>query len=322
MGKHALRRFYVASIAVVMGVSLYPLYMGAQILVAVITDGGVDASNYPQYVIPYTPICVALLLCTLLLPLVRRLAGRFSLLVLSTVGVAAFLACELALENVLVFAGDTTNNVAGWQAFMCVATPEVQKSLATTILSEYSPVFKLHFYLISLLIILAALNTLHGLSVIAVGHKEKRRPLFAQLAALCVFVGLCIWACFTAFYRTGTLTISPLSAVLTAGFFVVFGLTAAIYISSLFYGKGTALTIVLPTGVSVATCLLMYIGEMVMMDGQLYRFGTGFFYEPLGPVPFAPADVVVLFASGAVAFLFLKLLNRHSRQQERPIHTN
>ena len=49
----------------------------------------------------------------------------------------------------------------------------------------------------------------------------------------------------------------------------------------------------------------MYIGEMILLHGHLYRFGTGFFYDGLPAVTLAPVDLLVILASSGLMLLLL-----------------
>ena len=60
---------YFISLGAVLLLSAYPLYMGAKVLAAHFRDGYIVAADYPKYVIPYTPIALALIVCAALLPL-------------------------------------------------------------------------------------------------------------------------------------------------------------------------------------------------------------------------------------------------------------
>ena len=138
----------------------------------------------------------------------------------------------------------------------------------------------------------------------------KKIPLIAQLISAVVFVGLCIFACFTAFYRNGTINISALSASLMSIFFIVFGVTFGIYMGSFFYGKRKFLAVVIPAMASIATTIAMYIGELILMGGKLYSFGSGFLFKPIGSIPFAAIDFIVILLSGAATYFIMSLINR------------
>ena len=57
----------------------------------------------------------------------------------------------------------------------------------------------------------------------------------------------------------------------------------------------------------------MYIGEMILLNGNLYRFGRGFLFEGLGKLVLAPADLLVIITSGAVTWLICRLLNKSAQ---------
>lgn len=95
--------------------------MGAVVLKDYFAYGMVDASNYPNYIIPYTPISIALLISAALSPIISKLFQRTGYFVTIILSFALFFTAELLLGN-------------------------------------YSPAFKLHFYLISLVIILSVNN--------------------------------------------------------------------------------------------------------------------------------------------------------------------
>lgn len=89
------KRYYLAACLGVLLVSAYPLYMGARVIFDMITDGTVLKEDYPKYIIPYTPICVAVLVGVVLMPVCIRLLRRFALLGGSILALSAFFALEL-----------------------------------------------------------------------------------------------------------------------------------------------------------------------------------------------------------------------------------
>lgn len=62
MAKKKYRIFYLSSLALLLALSAYPLYMGIKVISQFLHRGSVVATDYPKYVIPYTPVCLALLL--------------------------------------------------------------------------------------------------------------------------------------------------------------------------------------------------------------------------------------------------------------------
>jgi hypothetical protein len=57
----------------------------------------------------------------------------------------------------------------------------------------------------------------------------------------------------------------------------------------------------------------MYIGEMVMMNWNLYRFGEGLLFDPIGACPFAPVDFAVIIATGVITYLLLWLIRNRDK---------
>ena len=59
--------------------------------------------NYPKYIIPYTPICMAVLTGVLILPLCVRLDKRLTLLGGAASAIAVFFVLEILFEQKVVF---------------------------------------------------------------------------------------------------------------------------------------------------------------------------------------------------------------------------
>lgn len=301
MKNNSFRNFYILSIVGVLLTSIYPLYMGVRVVSDMISDGEVLSANYPKYIIPYTPISLAILVGVLLMPFTIKYAKRFSLLAASIVSISVFFVSELLLEQKVVVSSAVEAKLEDWQMFLCVQiSPGKISDDINILLGEYSPAFKIHFYVISLVLILSLLNCFYGFAHMLISKNTQRlKSLIIQAISSLIFLGLCILACFTAFYRTGDLQVSAVSAVLMSAFFVVFGVTTGIFTGSFLLGK-KRLSVLLPAAVSVITTLIMYLGEMILLSGHLYRFGEGFLFDGLGMLVFAIVDLIVIFASGII----------------------
>jgi len=313
---------YLISLGAILLLSSYPLWMGVKVLSAHLRAGYVDAADYPKYVIPYTPIALALIVCAALLPLAIKYIKKLALPITSALGTGLFLLAETAFERVMVFGQTIVDgaDIGSWQFALCMVTPEVQRTIeyqrtiGQELSARYSPAFKVHFYLIAILIVLAVLGVIYGFARL---NYNKRKPLVLQTCAVAVFIGLCIFACFTAFYRTGDLLISPISSWLMSLFFIVFGVTAGAYAGSLLYVRKPVLSRLLPALIAMATAAAMYLGELMMMGGLLFRFGDGPFFAPIGVCPLAPIDFLVIALSGAITYALLYLI-RHKELRPCP----
>ena len=308
MEDKTFRKYYLFSLLGVLLASCYPIYMGISVIVDMIRYGTVYAENYPKYIIPYTPIALALLVCVALIPVALKYFEKYALLFGTVISTVLFFVFEFILERAVTVTRTVTgifSTLEDWQMFMCYIPPNSFEERTWTevdvLMGEYSPAFKLHFYIISIVLIISILNCFYGFAkMIHTGDKSRRKSLVIQSVASGAFLGMCIWACFTAFYRNGDIQVSALSAVLMSVFFVLFGVTVGIYIESFTLNKKPLLSVWLPSVSAAVVTLVMYIGEMILLSGHLYRFGDGFFFAGIPGIVLAPVDIVVILGSGVM----------------------
>ena len=308
MENKKFKNYYLLSLLGVILASCYPIYMGITVIVDMIRYGTVYAENYPKYIIPYTPIALALLVGVVLIPVAIKYFKKYALLFGTIISTVIFFVSEFLFERNITVTRTITGAFAqlkDWQLALCAVTPEVFESGKLTevdiLMGEYSPAFKLHFYIISIVLIISILNCFYGFAkMIHTGDKSRCKSLTIQSIASGAFLGMCIWACFTAFYRNGDIKVSALSAILMSAFFVLFGVTVGIYVASFTLNKKPLLSVWLPSISATIVTLVMYIGEMILLSGHLYRFGDGVFFAGIPGIVLAPVDIVVIIASGVV----------------------
>ena len=102
------------------------------------------------------------------------------------------------------------------------------------------------------------------------------------------------------------LLVSPLSAGLMAVFFILLGVTAGLVLGNVLQGCKVAWA----ACASSAVTLLMYLGEMALLDGHLYRLGGGFFFDGMGTLVLAPVDVLIILLSGGLCGALLRALQK------------
>jgi hypothetical protein len=164
---------------------------------------------------------------------------------------------------------------------------------------------------VTVVLILSILNCLYGFGhMIGTGEKKRLKSLILQSICSLAFLGLCILACFTAFWRDGNIQVSPLSATLMTVFFILLGVTVGIFAGSFLLGKRNLVSVWIPAMVSSAMTLLMYIGEMILLHGHLYSFGEGFIFNSIPEIVLAPVDLLIIVVSGCITALIFTLLNR------------
>lgn len=311
------RLCYFISLVLVFAAAAYPLKMGIFVLKKMAENGGVPTEEYPKYVIPYTPIAIAVIIGVLLIPLLQKLTLKFDMLCGSLIALVVFLVTERYMETHVLVQTVEKVPLQSWQLSLCMVPPDRFETrtweAVDVLLGGYSPTFKIHFYLISLVIIISLLNSFYGFAkMIRSGDYRRRKSLIIQATTGVIFLGMCIWACFTSFYRGGELNVSPLSAVLMAVFFALLGITMGVFAASFTLGKRRLLSITLPTLIAGLVTFLMYIGEMCLLNGNLYRFGHGILFDGLGAMILAPIDILIILASGAITYIICRLLNRRS----------
>lgn len=311
MKNKAFRLFYFLSLFGIFLASFYPLLMGVRVVRDMIVQGTVMGKDYPKYIIPYLPIALSVIVGVAIMPLLFRMVRKYALTVASAVGLGVFLASELMLENWVIVTDTVMSTLESWQMFMCYVPAEWFETrtwrAVDILIGEYSPWFKLHFYAIAAVLILSLLNVFYGFGKVTRGEgREQIRALILQSVSTALFLGLCILACFTAFWRTGELTVSPLSACLMCLFFVVFGVTAGLYVGSFLLRSSCRILLVVSSVSAMAMSLLMYIGELILLHGHLYRFGNGFLFDGMGVLVLAPIDLIMILLSGGITAVILK----------------
>jgi hypothetical protein len=86
-----------------------------------------------------------------------------------------------------------------------------------------------------------------------------------------------------------------------------------IYIASFTLGKKKICSVMLPSLSAVLVTLLMYIGEMVLLSGNLYRFGNGAVFVAIPGIVLAPFDILVILISGAVTAIICSSLTAKNK---------
>lgn len=317
MNNKSFWRFYLFALAAVVTASSYPIYMSIQVAGEILQNGTVPMESYPKYIIPYAPISIALILGVALMPVFRKLSQKQDFLWGAVFSLGIFFIAERLMETKILVQTTRLVPLESWQMSLCMVPPAEYQTrtwqAVDVLLGGYSPAFKLHFYMISIVIILSLLNCFYGFAkMIASGDYTRKTALIIQTVTSLAFLGMCIWACFTSFYRKGELTVPAISAVLMSVFFALFGITVGVFTGSFTLGRSGKLSILLPAALSAVTTLLMYIGEMILLHGHLYRFGSGFLFNGISAIVMAPVDLLIILISGSVTAMICRLINRRS----------
>ena len=326
MENKKFNKYYLFACIGVLIASYYPLSMGVRVISDMIADGAVMKENYPKYIIPYTPISIAIIMGVLLMPLCFKLLKKYALVGGASIATGVFFVIEFLFERKVVVSEVTEETVTmleDWQMYMCYVPAEGWGETITTyktqtavdiLMGNYNSAFKMHFYIISVVLVVTILNSLYGFGQMLLTNEKKRfKILIIQSVCSATFLGLCILACFTAFWRDGSIEVSILSASLMSVFFILLGVTVGVFVGSFLLGKRKIISLWIPSIIASAMTLLMYIGEMILLNGHLYSFGTGFMFNSISGIVLAPIDVIVIVASGCITAGVFGLLNRENK---------
>lgn len=338
MSNKAYRRFYVLSLSLLIILSFYPIVNGIRIAYLNIVNGAVKPEQYAKYIVPYAALCLAIILFSAFQPLLLKLR-RFSLTTGLLASYIVFLIAERFFEGIkihtegmsLVSTSSLTieqlkdlppATIDVWQASLCMVSPQTQGQSVVFASSDHyyyvmaNNSYKIHYYLIALIIITMVCGLVYGIGrMVRSDNKSEVNPLVLQGVSTSLLVSLCIFANTTAFFREAQAIQTPMASLLTCLFFIALGMAVGVYTGSFLFEKKKYLGEGLPVFLSIAAVILMYIGEAAMMGGNLYRFGTGWFFSGLPVIIVAPVDILVTILAGLAAYL---VLNRARKKKNWP----
>lgn len=309
------KKYWIWTLIATLAISLYPIYMGLSVIFQMIAKGMVLEEHFPKYIIPYTPIAISIVVALLLMPILLKKISKLVTWIASGISLIVFFITELLFESKVIVTTTVQTTLESWQMFMCYVPPENYTTRTWNaidiLIGDYSPMFKMHFYCISIVLIITIINCLYGFGqMILTNNKMRWKALTIQSICTILFLGLCIFACFTAFFRDGELIVSSLSAILMSVFFILLGVTTGVYASSFLMGRKKYISVGIPAIVASATTLIMYIGELFLLSGHLYRFGTGFLFDGITGIVLAPIDILIILSAGVISAVIGILLNQ------------
>ncbi len=329
----AFKRFYFGTLAILLVLSAYPLINGIRIMFLYLVNGVIEIDQYVRYVIPYAAMCFALLVFAALQPVWPKIFKKSTLALSTAVTLLLFVLAEVFFENMKINTNGLTPikgfhpapRVDMWQAFSCFISPDAVRAMRRQAQVQQDgfyyvagdSTYKIHYYLVCFVIILILCGLIYGLGkMVRDKNKAAGIPLALQGASAAILVGLCIFANMTGFFRDTSPVQNLTASILTCLFFIVLGAAAGIYAGSFLLRKSKPLALGLPALLSGAVCVLMYVGEAAMMEGNLYRFGTGWFFTGISGISLAAVDLLVILLAAAVTYGTLNALRRSASPWE------
>ncbi|MCX7745976.1 MAG: hypothetical protein N2645_03650 [Clostridia bacterium] len=311
-------KFYLITLGVLLALSSYPIIMGVKIIILQLQNGSIGPEDYARYVIPYTAICISILISAALLPIILRFR-RFSNLIATVLGLGLFVGIELPMESITVRSPFVVQSAVDLQLFSCVGTSAAVQAFQ----KPYSDAYKIHYFLVSFVIITLVISIVYGhAKLILSGNRANKIPLRMRFTVTAILLLLCIFANVTGFFRDTTQYLSPLSAFLTGTFFIVLGAASGIYAGSYLIDKNKILSLISPAITAMLICSIMYYGEFRLLDGKLYRFGNTFLFEPMPNVAVSPVDIIIILFSGIITALIVNAARRKHSSMLISMHQN
>ena len=158
---------------------------------------------------------------------------------------------------------------------------------------------RLHYYIFSIILVLAALNWLAALSETLSGNEKRQKRLLAvQGAALACYTLAYLFVRVVQYEDFMTRQITWGSVLNAAICFMLAAIAIGLYSGSLLGFSGRVRRVV-PSILSVATVLALYAAQYIMLDGNFYTFGGNAF------VAFAVRGLVVI-APGIIVYFLLR----------------
>lgn len=199
----SFKKYWIFALIGTLAASFYPLYMGVRVILDMIVRGTVLGEDFPKYIIPYTPIAVAVITAVAFMPLLFKFLKRFVTLAASCLSLGGFFAAEWLLESKVIVTTTVEATLESWQMYMCYVPPDLFETrtwkAVDVLIGNYSPVFKLHFYLISAVLVIAVVNCLYGFAqMIRTGSRTRAQGAYCAVRMHGVFP----WAVhFSVLYR-------------------------------------------------------------------------------------------------------------------------
>ena len=297
----SFRRFYIIISIILAGAAAVPFWHFMIMLREVNQLQWPDIQyfyDYPKYnpirVIPFAAVSIAILAGFLVLPLTRKALTPVKRFVVFAGAVAVFIGMELYAEMI---AGrlDATKVVL---TSRMMRTPE---EIAAMALNNISWPVRIHYFIFSIILILAVLNLLYNLTAMLYGdnkalyggNKSGKRMLVMHAIATACYTLAYVFVRVMQYDEFGQLRILWESVVNAAVCFILAALAVGLFCGSLFRSAGVRRFI--PSLLSLLTVLALYAAEYVMLEYRFYSYSANVVANVLLRVLFAAAPTAAVY---------------------------
>lgn len=295
-------RAYAITLIILFATFSYSIVKAFYYLFAGVDLSGATLFNLPQWIIPYAAIGLALILAAAVWPLIKVFESVPVHIISLAVGITAFVCFELLFERIPALSQEKLSDIYSAQALLCV-TP-VSKFYPGGVPKQFSPVIRLHFYIISIILVLIFTKVILDGFIAAEKSRRLGRAYFIRLFTGAFLLIVCIIGNATDFFRNGSRELPLISIVLTVLFFILQSTSAGLFAAGFFEDN-----LFIAPITSIITCVLVYTGEYFVLGGCFYKLGTGAFFtgffqlEGTVNTSLSPADLAIILFSGLLSFI-------------------
>lgn len=269
MKPKAFLQYYLITLLVSLGAAAIPLWHFAVMIHCYLQRETFLRFDQYRAVIPFAAVAVAILITFVLLPLVKNISLRKKHIFSSIFAVFIFCGVESIGERIashLYILGIVlTSRAPFYYNDSLLADPFKQWTV-------FPIAVRLHYYIFSIIFILAVINLLYKISQnLFEGKKPISRPVILNGIATACYAIIYLFISVIQYNNYATMQITPGSVLNVAICFtlasVAFGLFSVSFIRFAGWKK------IIPSVTAVLTVLALYGAEFAMLGGKFYSYG-------------------------------------------------
>jgi len=281
----AFWRFYAITTVILIAVSAVPIWNFATMLLTYYQERWRGASfswswiNYDvTVIIPFMPVLTAVIIGFLFLPALLKMSGKKRAIV-SAGATGIFLGLEIYAARIAARL-NVTGIILSSRMPRDLWTPEVIAGVTSEVSIPWQ--FRVHYYIFSIILILATLNFLYCLAnALYRNEKPDKAVILNGIATACYALAYVFvrpvqfhdhgdFVRIMRFHGLTSTRLTGLSVFNTATCFVFGSITVGLFCGSFFRFEG--LKRFIPSLASIITVLALYTAQYFMLDGNFYSY--------------------------------------------------
>lgn len=268
MKSKAFLRFYLVTALLLLGIAAIPLGNFASMLICYMRKEQLWFHNYRE-VLVFTAVTAAIIIAFLIMPLLKNIKPRAKHIIASVAAILIFCVLEAVTERIAV------SLFAIEQAFTAKASfLEIKFLLIDPLMHQkiLPPAVRLHYYIFSIVMVLAAVNWLYSLTEYLFEDKKPDRKLITVngIAVTCYAAAFLLVQVVR--YNNYLLRQVTWGTVLNIAICFILAALATGF-CSLSFMPFTGRKKIIPPLCSALTVLALYYAEFIMLGGRFYLYG-------------------------------------------------